>query len=69
MRDLSGLAWRKSSYSGAGGNCVETAVFPGGRVAVRDSKDPEGGILVLPAAAMATWVARVKAGIFESTTG
>jgi hypothetical protein len=34
-------SWRKASYSGTnGGNCVE--VGNAGRIAVRDSKDPEG---------------------------
>jgi hypothetical protein len=69
MRDLSSLAWRKSSYSSAGGNCVETAVLPSDRVAVRDSKDPGGGILVLPAPVMTAWVASVKAGIFDLAAG
>ncbi|NEA43786.1 DUF397 domain-containing protein [Streptomyces sp. SID11385] len=32
-------AWVRSSYSGTEGNCVEVAT-PGGRPAVRDSKDP-----------------------------
>jgi uncharacterized protein DUF397 len=31
--------WRKSSFSGANGNCVEFAPTTSG-VAVRDSKDP-----------------------------
>jgi hypothetical protein len=44
--DLTGACWRKSSYSGNnGGNCVEVAALPGA-VAVRDSKDPDGGMLV-----------------------
>lgn len=37
-----GAAWRKSSFSGSGGNgdgCVEVAAFPDGEVAVRDTKD------------------------------
>ncbi|MFG2005916.1 DUF397 domain-containing protein [Spirillospora sp. NPDC048911] len=39
--------WRKSSYSGdSGGQCVELADL-GDRVGVRDSKDPEGGVLVV----------------------
>ncbi|MFE7786600.1 DUF397 domain-containing protein [Streptomyces nigrescens] len=33
-------AWRKSSYSSGGGNCVEVMAFDAGTVAVRDSKDP-----------------------------
>ncbi|MEU1305173.1 DUF397 domain-containing protein [Streptomyces shenzhenensis] len=37
------MTWRKSSYSGTnGGDCVEVADL-GGRVAVRDSKDPGAG--------------------------
>ncbi|HEY1625307.1 MAG TPA: DUF397 domain-containing protein [Streptosporangiaceae bacterium] len=38
MRDLSGLRWFKSSFSGGGG-CVEVAHLPEGGVAVRDTKD------------------------------
>ena len=46
--------WRKSSRSGQGdnGNCVEVA-FTGPAVAVRDSKSPANGALVLPAAGWA----------------
>ncbi|OZM77398.1 DUF397 domain-containing protein [Pseudonocardia sp. MH-G8] len=37
-----GVAWRKSSFSGgngSGGGCVEVAVLPDGGIAVRDTKD------------------------------
>jgi hypothetical protein len=44
--ELSRAQWRKSSYSGNSGNCVEVAQFAG-LVAVRDSKDPDGPMLVL----------------------
>ncbi|HET9142055.1 DUF397 domain-containing protein [Actinophytocola sp.] len=44
--------WRKSSFSGAVGNCVEIAHLPGGRVAVRNSRDPRGSALVMPAAGL-----------------
>jgi len=37
--------WRKSSYSNTGANCVEVATTHSGKIAVRDSKDPEGGAL------------------------
>ena len=49
--DLSGLTWRKSSRSAGGSNdaCVEVA-FSGRSVAVRDSKSPDDGVLIVPAA-------------------
>ena len=43
--DVTGVRWRKSSYSGDnGGDCVEVGVAGLG-VAVRDSKDPDGPLL------------------------
>lgn len=51
--DLSAAEWRKSSYSGGnGGQCIEVALNLPGIVAVRDSKDPRGTMLVFAAA---TW--------------
>jgi hypothetical protein len=47
--------WRTSSYSGANGNCVEVAVPAPTRVAVRDSKDPEGPSLDFSAQAWAAF--------------
>jgi hypothetical protein len=44
MVDLSTASWRKSSWSNANG-CVEVA-FVQGRVAVRDSKDRTGPVLL-----------------------
>ena len=46
--DLSRAEWRKSSYSGQSGNCVEVARNLPGLVAVRDSTHPDGGKLVVP---------------------
>ena len=47
--DLSSALWRKSSYSSQNGQCVEIARLSQG-VAVRDSKDPEGGKLLVDSA-------------------
>jgi Domain of unknown function (DUF397) len=38
--DLSRAVWRKSSYSGQSGNCVEVARNLPAHVAIRDSKSP-----------------------------
>ena len=59
--NVSGAAWRKSSYSGNnGGDCVEVARTTNGTVAIRDSKDPDGAKLALTAAAWAAFMARTK---------
>lgn len=43
--ELDPIVWRKSSYSGDNGNCVEVG-WPGAPgVAVRDSKQPAGRTL------------------------
>ncbi|MEU4897601.1 DUF397 domain-containing protein [Streptomyces sp. NPDC044780] len=54
--DVSGLAWFKSSYSGAeGGQCVEVAAGTG-VVHVRDSKDVVGPVLTVSPEAWADFV-------------
>ncbi|MFB6891676.1 DUF397 domain-containing protein [Kitasatospora sp. NPDC056327] len=64
MADLSGAAWRKSSYSAQDGQCVEVATGLPGIVPVRDSKDPQGPTLVLPADAFASFLTSLRAGEF-----
>ncbi|MDV6014708.1 DUF397 domain-containing protein [Haloechinothrix sp. LS1_15] len=44
----SNIAWRTSSYSANGGDCVEIG-WDTTDTLVRDSKDPDGGLLALPA--------------------
>jgi hypothetical protein len=56
--------WRKSSYSSSSANCVEVAAT-GTSVAVRDSKDPDGPVLLYPRAGMAAFIAGVKDGEFD----
>lgn len=56
--DFPGAArWRKSSYSnGEGGDCVEVADGVPGVVPVRDSKVPDGPVLVVGAVAWGAFV-------------
>jgi hypothetical protein len=61
--DLTGAAWHKSSYSGNnGGDCVQVAGNLDDAVAVRDSKDPSGPVLVFSPGQWQAFTARVKAG-------
>ncbi len=54
---LDGAVWRKSSYSGTHGNCVEVARNLPGIVAVRDSKDPDGPTLIVSPAEWRAFIA------------
>jgi hypothetical protein len=61
MDDLSSATWRKSSYSGGnGGNCVEVAVLPDARRAVRDSKDPDGRVLVFDTGDWLAFIRKIR---------
>lgn len=72
--DLSGAAWRTSSYSGGnGGQCVEVATITGNQneaariCAVRDSNDPRGPVLAFGPAQWQRFTAGVKALVFDPT--
>ena len=64
MTDLTGAAWRKSRRSAQGVDCVEVADNLDDVVAVRDSKDPGGPVLVFTRAEWAAFLAGVKDGEF-----
>ncbi|GHF92495.1 toxin [Kitasatospora xanthocidica] len=62
----SGLDWHKSSHSGAQSECVEMASGVSGAVPVRDSKDPDGPVLLFPADAWTSFLVGVKGGEFPA---
>ncbi len=53
--------WRKSSRSTNNGTCVETATLVD-QVAVRDSKDPHGPVLVFGTGPWRAFIAAVTSG-------
>ncbi|MFI0417862.1 DUF397 domain-containing protein [Spongiactinospora sp. 9N601] len=59
--DLGRAHWRISSYSGPDGNCVAVA-FLNGRVAIRDSKNPDGGTLIFTTAEWRTFLGNLRSG-------
>ncbi|MFE7481727.1 DUF397 domain-containing protein [Streptomyces sp. NPDC057552] len=65
IRDSSTLSvnWWKSSASGAQSDCVECGIIDADRVAVRDSKAPNGPALVIGRGALAAVVGAVSAGL------
>jgi hypothetical protein len=62
--DLGRARWRKSRRSSANGQCLEVAQLDDA-VAVRDSKDRTGPVLVFEAAAWAAFIAGAKDGEFD----
>ena len=66
---LPGAAWQKSSYSNPSGNCVEMARLPGQRVAVRDSRRPDGPALLFSQTAWETFLRSLREGVGDLARG
>ncbi|WP_394325071.1 DUF397 domain-containing protein [Streptomyces rimosus] len=61
--NVTGVTWRKSTYSGGQGECLEIAdgLPAHSPVPIRDSKRPDGPHLLFPGPAWAAFIASVKA--------
>jgi hypothetical protein len=64
MADLSQAEWRKSTYSENNG-CVEVAFVDDGGVAIRDSKNRSGSVLVFESHEWMAFLRGVRAGEFD----
>jgi Domain of unknown function (DUF397) len=61
---LRGVPWRKAQRSVGNGACVELARVDG-MIAMRDSKDPDGPVLMYTPAELSAFLHGAKAGEFD----
>lgn len=62
--EVIGLAWRKSMRSIGNGQCVEAAKLTDGRLALRDSTDKYGPIILFTPGEWHTLLKGIKSGGF-----
>ncbi|WP_338087122.1 DUF397 domain-containing protein [Nonomuraea zeae] len=65
---LTNTAWRKSTFCNGADACIEVAPLADGNVAVRDSKEQDGPVLVFTPSEWAAFTAGVRDGEFDVAT-
>jgi Domain of unknown function (DUF397) len=63
--DLGPDGWARPWSSPNGGSCLEAKQLPGGRVALRQSSDPDSPALVLDAGEIRAFVEGARAGLAD----
>ena len=63
--ELTDVTWQKSKFSNPNGACVEVAHLSNGEVAVRNSRFPNGPVLVYTKAEIAAFLAGAKDSEFD----
>jgi hypothetical protein len=66
---LGTLGWQKSRRSGARGNCVELARISSDEIGVRNSRFPDGPVLVYTQAEIEALIMGAKDGDFDNFLG
>ncbi|MPZ66230.1 MAG: DUF397 domain-containing protein [Pseudonocardiaceae bacterium] len=66
--DRASLAFFNAS-GGGGGTCVDVAFVPGGGVAVRHSRNPDGALIYYTDAEWQTFLTGAKSGHFDQPQG
>lgn len=69
LASLFELTWQKSRHSNSQGSCVEFAKLPGGDVAMRNSRFPDGPALVYTCGRDRALLLGVKDGEFDHLIG
>jgi hypothetical protein len=64
-RDLGTEGWSKPWSGGNGGSCVEALKLRDGRIAIRQSSDPEGPALVYTVSEITAFIEGAKAGVAD----
>lgn len=63
----SSVTWRKARASNPSGNCVELAALPDGAgIGMRNSRDPNGPVLVYTPEEIAAFLAGARDGEFDN---
>jgi hypothetical protein len=63
--DLGPDGWSRPWSSPNGGSCLEAKKLPGGRVALRQSTDPDSPALILERAEIQAFIAGAKTGLAD----
>jgi hypothetical protein len=63
--DLTTARWYKSPASSPQGNCVELASLPGGQIAMRNSRHPDGPALIFTKDEMKDLIDTLKSGTLD----
>jgi len=63
--DLGADGWHKPWSGPNGGSCLEAKKLPAGRVALRQSTDPNGPALILEAGEIRAFIDGAKAGLAD----
>jgi hypothetical protein len=64
-RELGSEGWHKPWSGGNGGNCLEAMKLADGRIAVRQSTDPDGPALIYTPDEMNAFIQGAKAGVAD----
>jgi len=63
---LTGAAWEAGRHGDLQASCAQLAELPGGSIAMRGSRDPEGPALIYTYAELEAFIAGAKDGDFDN---